>query len=237
MNSDVLILCGGKGTRLSSLVIERQKCVADVNGAPFLSYLIRHICQFGRQRIILCTGYQAETVKKLLPLESFDAEFVFSHEMEPLGTGGAIRQALPLVDSEDILVMNGDSFIEYDLKIFQDSYVKGSYKALMLLSEVDDVSRFGRVLLNKDNRIIAFDEKSAYSGSGLINAGIYLLNKNLLQAIPKSCPFSLEKQFFPELVKQKSLYGFLENSKFIDIGTSESYANSKDFFKIISKAI
>jgi D-glycero-alpha-D-manno-heptose 1-phosphate guanylyltransferase len=231
MNPDALILCGGMGTRLSSVVNDRQKCVSDVGGRPFLSYVISNLCRFGRRRIILCTGYQSETVKKLLSLDSFDAEFVFSHETVPLGTGGAIRQAISLSDSEDVLIMNGDSFIDCDLEMFQDEYYRNSLGALMLLTEVEDVSRFGRVTLDGKNRIIAFEEKGASGGAGLINAGVYLLKKSLIGVIPVSCPFSLEKQFFPKLIEGKTLYGFRGNGKFIDIGIRESYIAASEFFK------
>lgn len=228
---DVMILAGGFGNRLKSAVSDRQKVVAAVKGRPFLLFLLEQLEKIAVNKLIFCTGHMQETVMQALNSYSTRFNMLFSHEETPLGTGGAVRQAVSLTESPDILIMNGDSFIDCDLMKFCDAYRKNDYRTLMLLTGVDDVSRFGMVTLDDRNRITAFNEKGEYSGKGMINAGIYLLKKELLEEIPASCQYSLEKQFFPQLVSRKELYGYLCDGKFIDIGTCDSYDNAQTFFE------
>ncbi len=227
---DVMILAGGFGSRLKNVVSDRQKVVAAVNDRPFLFFLLEQLEKIAVNKLIFCTGHMQETVMQTLNSYSTRFNMLFSHEETPLGTGGAVRQAVSLTESPDILIMNGDSFIDCDLMNFYDAYRKNDCRALMLLTEVEDVSRFGMVTLDDKNRITAFNEKGEYSGKGMINAGIYLLKKELLEQIPANCQYSLEKQFFPQLVQAGTLYGFPVNGEFIDIGTVESYSKAHKFF-------
>jgi len=228
---DVMILAGGLGSRLKSSVADRQKVVAAVDGRPFLFYLLEQLKNIQVNKLIFCTGHMQETVVQALKNYTDGGKILFSYEDTPLGTGGAVRQAVALAEAPDVLVMNGDSFINCDLTAFCAAYYKNDRQGLMLLTEVDDVSRFGMVTLDENSRITSFCEKGAFRGQGLINAGVYLFPKRILESIPAGCLFSLEKQFFPELVKAGTLYGFSVNGDFIDIGTAESYNQAQRFFK------
>lgn len=232
---DVMILAGGMGSRLKNSVSDRQKVVATVNGRPFLFFLLDQLQELAVNRLIFCTGHMHETVMLALKNYATNAQILFSREETPLGTGGAVRQAISLAESPDVLVMNGDSFIDCELKTFSNAYYSNNYKALMLLTSVDDVSRYGMVSIDNNQRITAFNEKGKNSGNGTINAGIYLLKKELLEEIPENCQYSLEKHFFPQLVRTGTLYGFTVNSNFIDIGTVESYSKADIFLNYSMK--
>ena len=230
-----MILAGGLGSRLKSSVSDRQKVVATVNGRPFLFFLLDQLQELAVNRLIFCTGHMYETVMLALKNYVSNAQILFSREETPLGTGGAVRQAISLAESPDILVMNGDSFIDCELKTFSNTYYSNNYKALMLLTGVDDVSRYGMVNIDNNQRITAFNEKGKNSGAGTINAGIYLLKKELLESIPSNCQYSLEKQFFPQLIIMNELYGYQGKGSFIDIGTSESYKLAQNNLKSVKQ--
>ena len=153
----------------------------------------------------------------------------YSQEDEPLGTGGALRLALPLIESDSVLVMNGDSYIHADLSSYVDWFFQIDRKASLLLAKVPDTSRYGMVKLEKDGSVSAFEEKEEAKGAGWINAGVYLVRTSLLRLIPSGKAFSLERDFFPSLVGN-GLFGYQCRGRFIDIGTPESYVQAEKFF-------
>ncbi len=221
-NITAIILAGGNGTRLQTLVSDRQKVVAQINGKPFLSILLAQIERFGIKKAIICTGYMSETVDAVI--EKYDGALSVSCSLEkvPLGTGGAVKNALPLVDTDYFMLMNGDSFLDLDGKIFLQPPL--SSRAVMALAKVDDVSRYGAVILGESKMIISFSEKGENPGEGLINAGISLIDKELFKEhCPDKLNFSIETEVFPSLVEANELSGFVENGTFIDIGVPEAY--------------
>ena len=147
-----------------------------------------------------------------------------------MGTGGALRLALPYLLSDPIIVMNGDSFINVDINDYMAWFLKTNCRASILLTKVSDISRYGRVITDSNGQVVTFEEKGGNGNEGWINAGVYIMQKSLIESIPPGKYFSLERQFFPKLVKC-GLYGFRFNGDFIDIGTPETYATAEDFFK------
>jgi D-glycero-alpha-D-manno-heptose 1-phosphate guanylyltransferase len=228
---DVIILCGGKGTRLHSVVNDRPKSMALINGKPFLFYLLKQVSFYGFKKVILCIGYKGDMIKDYFGDKILDLNILYSLEMKPLGTGGAIRLALPKISSDYILVMNGDSYIDVNLNEFINWGYSLNIEAGILLTKVENISRYGRVTVDNRLRIESFNEKGLNSGAGLINAGIYLLKKNVLMSVPVNKVYSMEKQFFPHLVSKKKMCGLSLAGQFIDIGTPKSYADGDKFFK------
>ena len=226
-----VILAGGMGTRLSSVVADRQKAVALVNGKPFLSYLFRQILRSGIKHAVLCTGYKAEMVEAELGSEFSGLKLSYSAEKQPLGTAGAVRLALDKVSTEYLLVMNGDSYIDTDFTAFFAWFEQRKIDAGIILTAVKDASRYGKVVIDDHERVIRFDEKQECAGSGLINAGIYLFNKKVLTGIPENVKFSMEKDVFPGLAAANRLFGKKSDGRFIDIGTPESYKMAEKFFQ------
>jgi len=224
-----VILAGGLGTRLRSVVADRPKVLAEVTGRPFLHFLFDQLAAVGIRRIVLCTGYMAETVSGLLGSHYGEAELHYSVEREPLGTAGAVRLALPLVTSDQVLVLNGDSFCDLGLHQFAKEHEQRKAVATLALAEVADVSRYGAVDVAADGTITAFEEKGNRCGRGWINAGIYLLARPVLATIPAGTAYSLERDLFPGLIGN-GLYGHAQPGRFIDIGIPDDYQAAANFF-------
>jgi len=221
-NITAIILAGGNGSRLKTIVSDRQKVVAQINGRPFLSLLLAQIEKSGIRKAVICTGYMSETVNSVIEKYDGPVSVSCSHEKVPLGTGGAVKNALSLVTTDYFMLMNGDSFIDLDAKEFFQNAADS--KAVMVLAKVSDVSRYGAVVLDENRQISSFSEKSEHSGEGLINAGISLINKQLFKEYcPDKLKFSIETEFFPRLVEARQLSGFVECGTFIDIGVPEAY--------------
>ena len=225
---EAVILAGGMGTRLRSLALDRSKVMVEVKGRPFITYLLDQLDSAGLRKVILCTGYMAYSVESMLGDKYKNLEIIYSKENEPLGTAGALKIAIPHMHVEHILVMNGDSFVEFDMKVFFSFHVKRQAFVSIVLTKVEDVSRYGEIEVNSDGEVKHFTEKGNRTGAGWINAGVYLMKKDALCSIPDKTPLSLEKQFFPSLVKE-GLYGYKANERFIDIGTTESFHAAGEF--------
>ena len=219
-----LILAGGLGTRLRSVVADRAKPMAEVAGKPFLCYVLDLLDRAGVRHAVLCTGHRGGGVQGGLGPRYRGLELEYSQEDEPLGTGGALRLALPRLRSEDAVVLNGDSFFGLDLEAFWTA-ASARPGAVLAVTEVPDTSRYGRVELDEDGRVVAFHEKSP--GTGTVNAGIYRLPAAFLA--PMSGTFSLERDAFPAWIGR--LWGQVAEGPFLDIGTPESYGRAEAFFR------
>lgn len=226
---NVVILAGGLGTRIQPAVMGKPKVLAEVRKHPFLEYLLYQLDKASFKKVILCTGYLGSQIEKTFGKRYKGLRLYYSQEKTPLGTAGCLRKALPLLNSETILVMNGDSFCEVNFKKFWQFHLGKKSKASLVFSRVSDTSRFGKVELGSDDSIIGFQEKKAGSGAGFINAGIYLINKALIEKIPASKKISIEKEVFPQWIN-KGFYGYTGDNNFIDIGTPKSYAEAEHFF-------
>lgn len=229
---DAVILCGGKGERLQTVVNDRPKSLALVRGRPVLDLLIEKFYDAGVRRFILCTGYLKEQIRNhIMKLQAEDhfpgSRFVFSEEDEPLGTGGALKKAASHIQSENFLVANGDTIWSIDLTSFYSSHLTKS--ALFTLTLVDSMNRIdcGRVVLDDNNTALSFIERGEAEENSFISVGIYFVNKGIFSHMPESQSFSLEYDLLPQLVSQKMCYGFLAPSPFIDIGTPERYLEAQ----------
>lgn len=222
------ILAGGLGTRLRSIVGDMPKVLAPVNGKPFLSYLLDQLIAAGFHSVILCTGYSAHMIAEIFGTQYKELNIRYSHEPAPLGTGGALRYALPIVEKEIILVMNGDSFMDIGISGFLEWHLRRNHKASMVLTKMEDADCFGKVDLDEQNRITCFQEKTQNVGWGWVNAGIYLLRKTIVASIPPGKKYSLETDYFPSLAGE-GLCGYKSDGRFIDIGTPECYSRAGQF--------
>ena len=219
------ILAGGSGTRLRPILSDRPKVLAPVGGRPFLAYLLDQMVDAGIRKVVLCTGYLAGQVYSAFGDRYRDLRIWYSEEDRPLGTAGALAQALPLLDSDPVLVLNGDSHCNLDLPAFQQWHEEKKAVGSIALVHQPDASRFGCVSFDANGWILRFGEKKT-TGAGWINAGIYLLSQSLLRSIPQGHAASLEYDIFPNCVGS-GLFGFNMGSHFIDIGTPVSYAEAE----------
>ncbi len=223
-----VVLAGGMGTRLRSVVADLPKVLAPVAGRPFLTYLLDQIAAAGIDRVVLSTGHLAEQFDSVIGSRYRDMPIVYAHEEQPLGTGGAIRFACGFANAEQLLVMNGDSYCDANVSEYIDWHLDGDHDVSLMLASVDDTSRYGTVELDNDERITAFVEKRSESVAGYINAGVYLLRRAVLDQIPAG-PCSIERDVFPKLLAQGLLMGWVTNAEFIDIGIPSDYERSHEF--------
>ena len=225
---EAAILAGGLGTRLRERVADRPKVLAEVRGRPFLAYLLDQIESAGVRRAILCTGFLGEQIEAAFGARHGRVELVYSREERPLGTGGALRLMSAHLRRDAALVLNGDSYVEADLGGLVRAHAEGDAEGTILLTEVADAGRYGRVERDATGRVSAFREKLS-GGRGWINAGVYVLGRRLLESIPAGEVVSLEQDILPLWVS-KGLRGHETRGAFIDIGTPESYASAERFF-------
>lgn len=205
------------------VVSDRPKVLAPVAGKPFLYHLLHHLGAQGIFDIVLCIGHMAdEVIGYFSSGEEFVSRIRFSVEPEPLGTGGAIKRAENLLTSSPFLVLNGDSLVQVDLAGLLRFHLEKNAMITLALVEVPDKSRFGSVALGSDGAILQFNEKGD-AGIGLINAGVYVMDRAVLDTIPQGEYWSLEKDVFPGFAG-KGLYGMAVSGPFVDIGLPESYA-------------
>ncbi|RMF06623.1 MAG: galactokinase [Candidatus Neomarinimicrobiota bacterium] len=223
-----VILAGGKGTRLRSVVSDRPKALAQVNGRPFLSVLLDQLLAFGFQRVVLCVGYRSDQIIDTFGSTYQSLDIIYSRETVPLGTGGAILSALPMIATSYFLIHNGDSFIPYDLNAFTSYLKRKKAEGGLIASYRENGSSCGQIIFNPDQRITGFMEKSSQA-AGWVNAGIYLIPRNWFAGYIAGKPYSMEFDFLPGWTTRK-FYAFRSRNPFIDIGTPESYRSCEQYF-------
>lgn len=239
---DCLILAGGLGTRLRPVLERTPKCLAPILGRPFLAHQLDALARFGVQRAVICTGYLADQVSDRFGDHYAGIELSYSAEDEPLGTGGAVRLAMSRTDGAEFLVVNGDSFTLVDYPAVVSTFFAGGRTPLMVLTNVPDTARYGRVEWSRGPDIRGagpverFSEKGE-AGAGWINAGNYVLPREAIEPRAVGEPFSLEHDIFPELVARHRLLAVPCGRMFIDIGTPEAYAAAGAFFGDVARGL
>jgi len=221
-----LILAGGFGTRLRSTLSDRPKPMALVLGKPFLEYLIRFLRRQGVNKIVLCLHFLANQIMEYFGDGSrFGVSIEYSVEDEPLGTAGAIKNAEEHLE-DTFYVLNGDTYLEIDLKNLLKYHRAKRGIATMSLVKVQNNERYGSVKMHEDGRVADFLEKAPIKsgGEGYINAGVHIFERRILNYVAGGVEVSLEREVFPELVKRREpIYGYVTNGYFIDIGTLDDY--------------
>ncbi len=225
LDVDFFVLCGGLGTRLRAVTGETPKVMAEVQGEPFLDFLIRYLARQGVRRVILCAGYKAESLQAHYRKKFKDMDLMFSIEREPLGTGGAFKNAEHLVKSDVVFGLNGDCFTP--VKYPEMFAFHQSKKALATLVgvRVEGNRDFGTIVMNGQDEIVAFKEKFETKEVQYISAGVYCFHRSIFNHMPKG-KFSIEYDLFPKLIGQK-FFGYKVDAPFIDIGTPERFEWAK----------
>jgi len=212
--TNVVILCGGLGNRLRPVVQDRPKPMALINGRPFLDLVVDHVLSYGLRRIVFCTGHHGDWIAQHVSRRT-DCEAIISQEQTPLGTAGALRACGSLLTTPTILVLNGDSLCRIDLHAFLTAHHNRQAVATMAVIPSNGRTDAGGVTMDACGRIRTFQEKQ--SGS-FLNAGIYAVQRHLIDDIPDSAPCSLERDIFPQLTDGR-LYGYACTVPLYDIGT------------------
>lgn len=221
-----IILAGGLGTRLRSVISDLPKCMAPVNGRPFLSYVVDHLKKEGISKFIFSLGYKHEAIIEFINKEYGKSGIDYSIEEEPLGTGGAIKLACKKSSEKNVLVVNGDTLFKVRLNSLNSNHDKNNADCTLSLKPMQNFDRYGVVELNKDNSIKDFKEKQYYD-NGLINGGIYALNVPSFFKEELPDKFSFEKDYLEKFVNQRRFFGVMQDEYFIDIGIPEDYERAK----------
>lgn len=233
MPIQALILAGGLGSRLGERVKNSPKPLLTVDGKPFLIKIIERLADQGVADCIICVGYKAEKIIDFFGDGSaYGISISYSREKGLLGTGGAVLNALHLINHEDVVVMNGDSFCYFDIPKLMKSHREKRSTATLALVKVSNASRFGVVKVDSSNKVVSFDEKNSQRmGAAYINAGVYVLGKSFISSISPGRPVSLERDVFPANVS-RNMHGFLlSDNRFIDIGTPAALDSAGFFFR------
>lgn len=228
---ECIILAGGLGTRLRGVIGEQPKCMAPINGQPFLYYLLQYLETQGCTKLILSLGYRHEVVTDWIRQQSCSFKVDWVIEQEPLGTGGGIRLALTAATDKEVFILNGDTFFDVSLEDMQAYHQQqpATTEATLALKEMRDFERYGTVSL-AGNTITAFEEKRPRT-EGLINGGVYLVNRAAFLTRQFPDKFSFEKDYLEAFVAQHLFSGYTCGGYFIDIGVPEDYDKAQQDFK------
>jgi len=225
---DAIVLCGGAGLRLREITGNGPKAMATIAGRPFLELLLRQLRRSGCERTILAVGYRQEVIRSHFTDRFLGMQLVYSVEASPLGTGGALRNAADLVESDSVLVLNGDSYTDVDFTAFVTYHHESKADASLVVVPTDGRGDCGNVVVDEQGTITGFREKQTFSGSRYFNAGIYVLSRSLLCQIPAGGPVSIEQELFPQwLAEGKSIRAYTCLGACMDIGTPDRYRNAQ----------
>lgn len=224
----VIILAGGFGTRLRSVVKNVPKPMVDIAGKPFLSYLLTHLKKYGATDIVLSVGYLQDKIIEYFSDSYLGMNISYAKETKPLGTGGAILNSLQFIDkNKPVVVVNGDTFLQINYEELLKFYKEQKSNLVLVLRRMDDCSRYGRVIIGDNLVVNNFEEKKENTESGLINGGIYVLDPKIFNKFELSESFSFEVDFLMKELVSLSPKGFCIDKYFIDIGIPQDYQRSQ----------
>jgi len=225
MLKEAIILAGGLGTRLQGVIKDIPKPMAPIGKKPFLTYLFKYLKYYNIDRVILSVGYKHEVIKKYYGNHYKGIDIEYAVENEPLGTGGGIANALKLTKNNEVFLLNGDTYFGVNLEALFTHHELLCADLTLSLKEMNDFDRYGTVDLDQ-SKVIAFREKTKLS-SGLINGGVYILNKRIFndRQLPKI--FSFEKDIMEAAISDYNIQAFRSDGYFIDIGIPEDYEKAQ----------
>jgi mannose-1-phosphate guanylyltransferase len=227
--ADAIVLCGGAGTRLRSVTGDAPKSLATIGERPFLEILLNQLRRHGFEHVILAIGYQRDLIRSHFEKRAHNVSLEYSIESTPLGTGGALRNALDFVKSESVLIMNGDSYTDADLSGFVSDHRRSQADLSVLVVPNDGRTDCGLVSVNPDGKVMGFKEKQSATGMQYVNAGIYMVNRKVLYEMPPNQRVSLEEELFPRLLAEgKNIRAFHHSGSCIDIGTPGRYLQAQE---------
>jgi D-glycero-alpha-D-manno-heptose 1-phosphate guanylyltransferase len=226
---EAIVLAGGLGTRLRSVVPDLPKPMAPVAGRPFLAWVLDALADAGFARAVLAVGYRHEAIRDHFGACHRGLRLVYSVEHCPLGTGGAIRLAADAAGEWPVFVLNGDTWLDLDYGALWCAHESGGERLTVAACRVDDTSRYGALEVH-DGHLRGLVEKGR-SGPGLINAGTYLVSRDVVERIPRERVHSFEQQLLVPGVRDLSPAVFVADGAFIDIGVPEDYARAQPIFE------
>lgn len=222
---EAIVLCGGFGTRLQKVVSDLPKPMAPVAGRPFLEHVMDYLHNHKVQHAVLAVGYLRESIMEHFKDRYKDIRISYSIEEELLGTGGGIKQACDMLEGDTAIVLNGDTFFDVDMDALMHFHAEKKATLSVALKEMHNFDRYGTVDIDAHGKIIRFHEKK-YMDAGLINGGVYYLNRSVFSHITSS-KFSFEKEILEKEYQEGKVFGKIFNGYFIDIGIPEDYEKAQ----------
>jgi len=223
------ILAGGLGTRLRPVLGEAPKALAPVGETPFVSYLLDQVAEANISRVVVCAGHLAQQFEQRL-----EPSIVVMREEWPMGTAGALRKAVEQLDGDAVLVLNGDSYVDTRLGSFQEWHKARGWQSSLIVTRVENAAGLGTIDVDPQGQILKFHPGAKTHGPGWINAGVSLLARSWLEALPSDTPLSLEGDVYPYWLS-RGMGGYCVDAPFIDIGTPEAMARAPAFFASIKR--
>ena len=233
MVKEAIILAGGLGTRLRSVVNDRPKSMAEVNGKPFMEYLLDFLIDHDIERFIFSVGHKSNFITNYFGSSYRGRQVVYAYEDEPLGTGGAILNAVSLAHHDNVLITNGDSLFRVDVKAEIVAHLEAKNDVTLALKPMKNFERYGSIIMDENNRITDFREKMKIA-EGIINGGVYIFNIPAFLDCNFEGKFSIERDYFEAHVKTRKMGGYVADDYFLDIGIPSDFEKAQDEFKAFS---
>jgi D-glycero-alpha-D-manno-heptose 1-phosphate guanylyltransferase len=230
---EAIILAGGVGSRLRSVVNDRPKVLALISEQPFLKYIIDFLIGSGVTKLVFSLGYLSSQITDFVSELQLDMNYEFSIENKQLGTGGAIKKAINFVNDENVIIVNADTYFNVNLRNMMKQHIFNNADCTISLKYLINFNRYGTVIINDDNKITSFIEKKQ-TENGFISAGYLIINKKKFQEQTHNFPeiFSLETDYLQK-ISNTNIYGYISDGFFIDIGIPEDYLFAQNYFKKI----
>lgn len=226
---EIIILSGGLGTRLNGVIKDIPKVMAPINNKPFLEYILNDLNNQKVRKVILATGYKKEYIRNYFGDRYKNIIIEYSEEEFPLGTGGAIFQAIKKTTDDNVIVMNGDIYTKINFDELYNCHIDNKALVTLALKEMENFERYGSVTL-ENNKIVDFNEKKFVS-KGFMSVGCYVFNKKIFENFKSNVKFSIENDFFSQYVKKIKFNPYFYYNEFIDIGIPEDYELIKKVLK------
>lgn len=233
---EAIILAGGAGTRLQGVVRDVPKPMADINGKPFICYLLDYLAAYDVKKILLSVGYRYEIIRDYFGSQYKDMDIRYVIEDKPLGTGGALKKALMVAEGEEFIVLNGDTFFNLNLGKMVSFHRAENSMLTIAVKPMHDFDRYGTVII-KDKRAVSFEEKS-FKHFGYINGGIYVIKKTISEFFDyDKNTFSFETDFLYKKINDIYPCVFICDDYFIDIGIPDDYKKAQKELSHIFKGV
>jgi D-glycero-alpha-D-manno-heptose 1-phosphate guanylyltransferase len=234
LTNEAIVLAGGLGTRLQHVLPDIPKCMAPINGKPFLAFVLDYLENQNIDKVILSVGFRKEQIINYFGASYRSLKIVYSIENEPLGTGGAIKQALDYCTNKLAFIVNGDTCFKPDLAAMSNLHQKAEADITIAVKHMADSSRYGLVVADLNSKIVEFREKEKLSAGGWINGGIYLVRKALFDTFQQQ-KFSIENDVFKVSCDNLRFHAFQTDAFFLDIGIPADYCKAQILLNAITE--
>lgn len=222
MIKEAIILAGGMGTRLKSVITDIPKPMAPVGDRPFLAIILDNLNDQGIEHVILAVGYKYKVIQSYFKSSYKNITINYAIEKEPLGTGGAVSLAIDQLYGNDFFMMNGDTLFDVDLYKMSLFHIENNAQLSLALKPIHNQDRYGLVVVDQNNRVIQFKEKQ-YTQKGLINGGVYIASKRYISSLNLPQKYSWESEVLEAYSSKSNIFGLVSDCYFIDIGIPEDY--------------